>query len=97
MGKMKYCCESMNYYLELHSELEVVEYNEVFREYVLTIPKYLGGGGIKILHCPWCGLNLPKILRDEWFGVIESLGLEVGDSSIPLEFKSDKWWKARSL
>ncbi len=66
-------------------------YNEKFREFGI---KVLDGGTsfIQINFCPFSGIKLPKNLRDEWFDVVESLGLEPDDSDMPEELKSGKWW-----
>jgi len=68
-----------------------VTYCGKFREYGIEN----GDGGTSyqlIAYCPWCGTKLPAPLRDEWFDVIEALGLEPEDTRIPVPYQSEKWW-----
>jgi len=69
-----------------------IEYIPKFREYGITV---LDGGSsyIVIAHCPWCGLLLPKSLRERWFSLLEEKGLEPNDQNIPKALRSDEWWK----
>lgn len=46
-------------------------------------------------HCPWCGEKLPTSLRDEFFDRLEELGLEPNDLDVPLDLRSDAWWRIR--
>ncbi|MDH3257315.1 MAG: hypothetical protein OEM27_06830 [Nitrospinota bacterium] len=69
-----------------------------FREYGLKIP----GDGISarqdIRYCPWCGFQLPKSLRDQWFDILEKLGIDdPWVQEIPGEFKTEEWWIERGL
>lgn len=64
-----------------------------FREFGLLVD----GGPVvdTIEYCPWCGERLPRSLRDEYFDLLEDLGLEVEDTEVPLELRSDAWWRMR--
>lgn len=48
-------------------------------------------------YCPGCGQALPGSLRDEFFDRIETMGLEPESPDLPLDFRSDAWWRLRSL
>ena len=87
---MSHCCKEMD--THANSDIGIV-YLEKFREYGIS---YNDGGSSfqEITFCPWCGKRLPSSLRDEWFELIESLGLEP-DDELPDEIKSDLWWKKR--
>lgn len=78
-----------------------VQYYPISREYGIPLK---GSSAIQLLsYCPWCGKKLPKSLRDEYFDILEKeYGLDNYDiddhpERIPEEFKSDEWWKKRSL
>ena len=83
------CCKEMETHVE--NKDVAITYNSKFREYGIA---YLdGGSSVQLIEsCPWCGSKLPTSLRDKWFSEIGKLGLEPGDSKIPTEFNSDKWW-----
>jgi hypothetical protein len=69
-----------------------IAYSARFREYGLI---YQDGGTSRQLlqYCPWCGSKLPASLRDRWFERLEELGLEPNDPEIPVEMKTDAWWR----
>jgi hypothetical protein len=46
-----------------------------------------------IEHCPWCGVRLPDSLRDRYFERLEQLGLGPESSELPLDLRSDAWWR----
>ncbi|MCH8863634.1 MAG: hypothetical protein IID51_14190 [Proteobacteria bacterium] len=73
-----------------------LQYNPAFREWGVRV---LDGGSsvIVIDYCPWTGAKLPKPLRDEWFELVEELGLDPHGSDVPEEMGSDEWWIARGL
>ncbi len=78
----------------LNSEDKIITYSSRFNEY--GIPVCDGGNSyIIISHCPWCGKELPKSKRDEWFYELEKLGFEepMFDDSIPEQFKTAEWYK----
>jgi len=89
-----HCCAEMARGLE---EGEVaIAFLARFREYAIKILD--GGSAIQIIsHCPWCRAKLPESLRDEWFDIVEALGLEAGDPRIPIEMSSAEWWLRRGL
>ena len=91
---VSHCCEEMTRHLA-EGELAVT-YSARFREYGIKI---LDGGSAAqlITYCPWCGAKLPSSLRDDWFDIVEGLGLEAGDPQIPDEMSSAAWWKRRGL
>ena len=89
-----HCCDEMKRHL---GDGEAgISYSERFREYGIKI---LDGGSaiLMIGYCPWCGAKLPVSLRDEWFDLLEKLGLEPGDPQVPEEMSSGLWWRQRGL
>ncbi len=72
-----------------------IKYSEKFREYGILITD--GGTATQLIHyCPWCGQKLPVSLRDTWFSIIESMGLELSNQ-LPSEFYTSLWWEQRRL
>jgi hypothetical protein len=89
-----HCCDEMQRRL---AEGEVaITYWDHFREYGIRV---LDGGtsSVTIDYCPWCGTRLPSQLRDQWFEVVEALGLEPDAPGLPSELRSGEWWRKRSL
>lgn len=87
-----HCCQKMDSFLV--GEDRVVVYVDHFREY--GVPVNDGGcSHIVIEHCPWCGAKLPGSLRDEWFDILDHMGLEADDARIPEDMKSDAWWQSK--
>ncbi len=56
-----------------------------------------------LYYCPFCSTQLPKILNNELFAILEtSFNMRdpwnnIINGTIPEEFKTDKWWKKRGL
>jgi len=87
-----HCCKMMEHYLG--QEDRIVDYWPKFREF--GIPVHDGGSShIVIEYCPWCGVNLPRSLRDEWFDILDSINMELDDENLPEDMKSDKWWSKK--
>jgi hypothetical protein len=83
-----------------------IGYSKKFRGYYINLRS--SSGCQDIYFCPWCGKDLPKILDDEYdqelskaTGIaIDDITLDTYSSSnpnLPLEFKTDEWWKKRGL
>jgi hypothetical protein len=72
-----------------------IEYLAKYREYALV----LGGGPVleAISFCPWCGEELPTSFRDQFFERLEAMNLDPEDSRVPLDFRSDAWWRMQSV
>ena len=94
-----HCCEQMDLLLE--DPKVPIEYYPIAREYGLTLR---GSSAVQLLYyCPWCGTKLPESVRDLFFQILrEQYNIDPGfdiknDPNIPPEFKSDEWWKKRSL
>ena len=70
----------------------MIHHSTVFDEYGITFPED-GISYLLIQYCPWCGNELPKSQRTEWFRRLEDLGYEspLFDDNIPVEYKSSKW------
>jgi hypothetical protein len=64
-----------------------------FREFGISI---LDGGTSfqAITFCPWCGTELPKSLRTEWFSRVEEMGMDPYDPALPQSMTTDAWWKS---
>jgi len=99
--KGSFCCWEMDLMLQNKSNLYNLKYDFTVREYYL---KSLEGPYIHIIEfCPWCGIYLMKGLRDEWFDILEKeYGLDdpswpEQEAKVPVEFKTDEWWKKRGL
>jgi len=74
----------------------VLVYSGKFDEY--GIPVRDGGPSmISIQFCPWCGVELPRSRRDQWFETLAALGYrDPEDENIPEAFQSEEWWRART-
>lgn len=86
---MSHCCERMKEML--YEEKTGLVFFAKFREYGILI---LDGGTSfqEIYYCPWCGSDLPKSLRNQWFDALESLGIDPLIDEIPIEFSDQSWW-----
>ncbi len=77
-----------------------INYKPMFRKYYVELQ---GSSSIQcIWFCPWCGKELPRDLRQDWFNILENeYGLEDprGDQEhlVPEKFKSDEWWKKQNI
>jgi hypothetical protein len=71
-----------------------VRYLPKYREYVIVIDGPVSQG---IAFCPWCGERLPESLRDDYFDHLETLGLEPESPELPLDLRSDAWWRMKGL
>lgn len=79
------CCDEMEY--AVGTPEVPVEYVAKFNEFGLNVVD--GGSSYLLLsYCPWCGRELARSLRDEWFEALESLGID----SIPTEFTDERWF-----
>lgn len=93
-------CKDMTIFLD--NPEDPISYNPIFREYYIPLP--LQHRIITFCFCPWCGIELPTILRSDFFDTLEKeFGIETNiaeckeDKRIPSEFKTDEWWKKRGL
>jgi hypothetical protein len=68
-----------------------VEYTPTFREFaVVCSPPETQ---YTFRWCPWCGEELPKSLREEFYEEIWALGLDDDDDPLPAKYRSDAWWR----
>jgi hypothetical protein len=67
-------------------------YNSKFDEYGIKIMDG-GSSSIEINYCPWCGERLPNSRRDEWFDILEKLGIDPWGGDVPEIFRTDEWYK----
>ena len=94
-----FCCLDMDLMLQNDESNYNIKYDPVIREYCLESKE----GYIRTIEfCPWCGKQLPKSLRTEWFDILEteySLDPWIPQQrkQIPIEFLTDEWWKNRKL
>jgi hypothetical protein len=92
-----FCCKELDQHA---NDLRIpLNYSSRFREYYLN---FCSNSKIVqlITFCPWCGSELPKSLRNEYFDILESeCDLEncLDVEAVPEEFKTDEWWRARKL
>lgn len=95
--KITYCCYGLEQ--EINDPRVFINYNPKYREYYInTASKPV----VRLIaNCPWCGNELPKSLRDEWFIILEK-EYNLDDPwdknqalLIPEEFKTDEWWIKR--
>ena len=99
--KGPFCCFDMDSMLADDDVLYSIKYDPKIRKYYL---ESLNGPYIRSLEfCSWCGSKLPKSLKDEWFDILEQeYGLDdpgwpEQEQKMPVEFKTDEWWKKRGL
>jgi hypothetical protein len=72
-----------------------IEYLPKYREYALVLED---GPVLQLISfCPWCGEELPRSVRDQFFEHLEAMNLDPEDSRVPLDFRSDAWWRLRSI
>lgn len=61
------------------------------REYGLLVD---GGPVVQtITICPWCGSELPPSLRVPFVETLEALGIDPYEGDVPIDFRSDAWWR----
>jgi hypothetical protein len=96
-----HCCDIMENYAM--SDNCLVEYIPETRSYSFYLTNHPNGTRQKMYYCFWCGSELPKDLNEEWstilkedYGITDA-GFTWNKKDIPLEFKTDKWWKKRRL
>jgi len=93
------CCKDMQIFLS--DPRDPINYDPIFREYYIKLETRLNI--ITMSYCPWCGIKLPKKLREEFFDTLDEQGIETDigeytqDKRIPQEFRTDEWWKKRGL
>jgi len=94
-----FCCSHMEY--QINEDKTLIDYLEDTRTYSFYTPNSECGTRLKMSHCPWCGVNLPKSLETEWEHVlIDDYQIDnpiENENLIPTEFKTDEWWKKRGL
>jgi hypothetical protein len=82
-------------YAELFSAVDdddiPISYTPKFREFFIDV-RDGGSSGILIGFCPWTGVKLPSSMRDHWFDVLEEMGVDPHEDSIPQEMLSEEWW-----
>lgn len=78
----------------LSDERLPVTYWENLREHGIL---YIDGSIQVIYFCPWCGTELPKSLRNEWFDRLRGMGFEPEDPRVPAAMLTDQWWKEENL
>jgi uncharacterized protein DUF6980 len=101
---LEHCCKEMWAHIQdervdgLSKGDTPIGFNPKFREYGLKCQDEGSTAWQIIRFCPWCGSRLPKGLRDQWFDVLEQLGIEdPWEQEVPEEFKTEEWWIERGL
>ncbi len=47
------------------------------------------------MHCPWCGMRVPKSKRDEWCERLVELGYDQPFAQdVPPELETDAWYRS---
>jgi hypothetical protein len=96
-----HCCSLMQNFI---SDPRVpINYFPTFREYYFA--KKNNKKIILIYHCPWCKIQLPSSLRDEYYSILkQEYDLEISkhatialNEKVSPDFASDLWWKKRKL
>lgn len=93
-----HCCDRL---FEQIRYDDYLKYDGVFREYFI-LGRYPWVDCF--LFCPFCANNFPESLGDEWEVELKK-ALEIPaeeiagkmNLSIPLEFRTDRWWNDRGL
>ena len=99
---MKHCCQVMHHWAEVQ-KYYLISYDPEVREYLFILHGYQPSGDYVIMnYCPWCGVQLPKELGEEWCDVLEKeLGINDMDrdifAALPEEFRTEQWWRRRGL
>jgi hypothetical protein len=93
-----HCCRAMNF--ALIDDKHVFYYSSQYREYAAGLSKITGC--VEVFYCMFCGKQLPKSVRDEWFDILKKeYGLKKpwgeDEPLIPKEFLTDEWWRNRGL
>jgi hypothetical protein len=71
---------------------KLVAYTPRFNEYGLLI--HDGGTSfIVIRYCPWCGKELPRSVRNDFFDRMDQLGIDYPDEAPPSECADSTWWE----
>ncbi len=90
------CCDMMRNAVE-EDDIPLY-YQPRFRSWVLEQQDGLGTRW-QIQHCPWCGIELPAALSEEWLAEASRRGIGplAEDDDLPADLRDDRWWKALGL
>jgi hypothetical protein len=73
----------------------------LWRTLAVELPQFGLAANSSVFHliefCSWCGARLPPSLRDQYFNRLEALGLEPESAELPLDMRSDAWWRMERL
>ena len=106
---MEHCCDSMNYHAFIDgdqdsrkSDKQVIVYFPYARKYGIKLDLSYTGWHIEIEYCPWCSMELPKKLGEEWCEAVkQDLGIEDVDAEewakLPEKYKTEQWWREKGL
>lgn len=78
----------------------VLVYSPTFREWGIPVrnqPRFRADCQITVSHCPWCGVELPRSLRTEYFERMDELGVDdalCSNRGVPVPYRSDAWWRS---
>jgi hypothetical protein len=94
---MRFCCKKMN---ESIYKYNLIEFEEHVRAY--NLPVSPNGIRLKLCFCPFCGNDLGKRLNAEYYDILyKEFEIEhpetIESNKVPLEFKTDEWWRKRGL
>ena len=73
----------------------LIDYSPRFDEYGIIV--HNGGQSyVEINYCPWCGAELPRSRRVQWFEELDKRGIhDPTDDQLPPEFRDDRWYRNR--
>ena len=83
---------------QLADERVPIGYSARYREYWL--PLIAGHDARQLLSfCPWCGVKLPRSLRDKYFNAVEPLGFDAmtDKNDLPPQYRDDTRWRESGL
>ena len=87
-----FCCNELMEYISLDNS--PLAYLLSTRSYILILSKEVT---LDIKYCPCCGKEFPKDLTNELVIILDKLGISYEHPKLPIEFKSDEWWKRLGL
>lgn len=90
---MEHCCSNMR---EMIDEENSIVFIPEFREY--GVPICDGGSSfLEMQFCPWCGKKLPGSLREEYFSILDEMGINYPcpPEDLPENMRSGKWWQEK--
>ena len=88
------CCDQLSFHI--NEKEKIISYDPQIRQFSINVSDRVRQ---VIQFCPWCGNKLPFELSKELSKILfDEMDLDnYEDFRMPIEFKTDKWWKKRGL